>query len=642
MLAPTEPGVHIITAQVATQLLKTSLLENVFGYHAHLDPCPMLLVQPKEDAATQFSKERIEPLIRATPVLKGLIGSSKTRSADDTLLYKAFPGGFLALVGAGSPDNLARRPVRIVAYDEIDKYPALTEGDPLDIGDERMATFPANWLSIRVCSPTIEDESRINASYMASDRRKASVPCPHCGHRQFLDFFKHVHWEKDADGEHKPKTAAVYCDACGAAWSEGQRLLALKQIQWHQTRPFTCCGEVQKPIDLYDQAWRAGVDAPVATVWDWWQAPRYAVHRARCKTCGIWAVENEHAGFQAGKLYSPWSARDGPPALAKKWLAARKDDAKRQVFFNTQLAEVYRVQSGKEVELDVLKSRREVYGAEVPDGVAVLTVGADVQDYRVEIEVVGWGRDQESWSLQYEVIEGQFSDLATQKALDEFLKRTWRRADGRPFQVSAGCIDTGGHHTQAVYSFVKERLGRKIWGVKGASEINGQRSPVWPTKKLTSRSKRTFRPIIIGVNAAKDVVSGSLNVEHPGPGYMHFPADYDHGYFEQLTAERLIPERIGGRIVRKWVQKPGRANEALDCRVYAYAALCGLVYMNLRLNRRADEVGAAKTPEAPQAGPVIPRPMIAGVKQAPGAPAKPSDPDQSREARRARRISRLA
>src|SRR5690242_9807897 len=40
MLAVTEPGVHVITVMVSTQLLKTALLENVFGYFAHLDPCP--------------------------------------------------------------------------------------------------------------------------------------------------------------------------------------------------------------------------------------------------------------------------------------------------------------------------------------------------------------------------------------------------------------------------------------------------------------------------------------------------------------------------------------------------------------------------------------------------------------------------
>ena len=267
MLAVTEPGVHIITAEVATQLLKTTLLENVFGYHAHLDPCPMLLVQPKEDAAEQFSKERVTPLIEATPVLRKLVGTRRTRSGDDTLTYKAFPGGFLALVGAGAPDNLARRPVRIVLYDEVDKYAALPEGDAIDIGDERTATFPANWLSIRVCSPTLADESRIDDSFQASDRRRPSIACPHCGHRQFLDFFKHVQWDKQGE-RHKPETAAIHCESCGAEWKEGERLRALNTIRYHQTRPFECCGTRQDPLELYDQAWSRRDEGPVEKIWD--------------------------------------------------------------------------------------------------------------------------------------------------------------------------------------------------------------------------------------------------------------------------------------------------------------------------------------------------------------------------------------
>jgi phage terminase large subunit GpA-like protein len=140
MLAVTEPGVHTITAMVCTQLTKTALLENIVGYHAHLDPCPILLLQPKDEAALQFSKERLTPLIRATPALRELVGPARTRSADDTLLYKAFPGGFIALAGAGSPDNLARRPIRIVLADEIDKYPVTREGDPIMLAEERSIT----------------------------------------------------------------------------------------------------------------------------------------------------------------------------------------------------------------------------------------------------------------------------------------------------------------------------------------------------------------------------------------------------------------------------------------------------------------------------------------------------------------------
>lgn len=618
MLACTEPGVRTLSAMVATQLLKTTLIENVVGYHVHLDPCPMLIVQPKDQAANQFSKERIAPFIKATPVLRGLIGTSKTRDAGDTVDYKAFPGGFLGIVGAGSPDNLARRPIRLLLQDEVDKYLPLKEGNPLNIAAERQATFESNSLNVAVCSPTITGESKIEVRYERSDQRRASVACPECGHRQFLDFFKHVHWDKAAEGKiHRPETARIYCDGCGVGWSEGQRLRALGTIRWHQTRPFECCGEVQKPLDAYASACDSGQVDPVDQVWDWWSSNRHAVYRAKCCQCGTWAVDNTHAGFQASKLYSPW-ANDTPARIAEKWLDATDEDGK-QTFYNTQLALTYRKNTGKVLTPDALIERREVWPADVPDGVATVTIGIDVQDYRLELETVGWGRDEESWSIAYDVIDGEFDDPRVQARLDELLMRRLRRADGREFVATAACIDSGGHHTQAVYDFAKARLGRRVWAIKGESARTGQRNPVWPTKRPTSRTKKTFRPIILGVNAAKDQIRSYLGREAPGPGYMHFTVDRDVNYFAQLTSEQIEIKVLGGQKYRIWVLPAGKANEALDCRVYAYAALHGMMHMGFGLNREADRVTQSES----RAQPVSTAPAETTTQSAPAVTVGP-------------------
>ena len=599
MLAVTEPGVHIITTMVCTQLLKTSILENVFGFYAHLDPCPILLLQPKEDAAEQFSKERISPLIRVTPVLRKLVGTAKTRNADETLLFKSFPGGFLALAGAGSPDNLARRPIRVLLADEVDKYPVTREGDPIALAEERTATFGVNWLSIRACSPTIQDESRIERSYLASDMRRASVACPSCGHRQFLDFFRHVDWDKRKDEkgnvvEHLPKTARIFCEACNRGWSEGDRLRALQTTRFHQTKPFDCCGHRHIPLEQYEKVWRdaqtdglSEADASqraVDATWDWWSSDRHGVYRAKCPDCGKWAVDNEHAGFQAGKLFSPW-AKDKPSNIAAKWLTAKDDEDLKQAWWNTQAGMPYRPNSGKNLNLEVLAARGETWPAEIPAGVGVLTAGVDVQDDRLECEVVGWGHDEESWSIDYEVFEGDPGTPELWKKVDAYLKRTWYRYDGRAYTISSACIDSGGHNTQMVYEFAKARLGRRIYAIKGESARNGQRSPVWPAKKPTRRNKGGYRPTIIGVNTAKDTVRHRLEKETPGPGYMHFPADRDINYYAQLTSERIVVKQASGHKFRVWELPAGRANEALDCRVYAYAALCAMLHFGLHLNR---------------------------------------------------------
>ncbi|MDR5815802.1 phage terminase large subunit family protein [Caballeronia sp. LZ033] len=653
MLAVTEPGIHIITAMVSTQMLKTALLENIFGYFAHLDACPILLIQPKDEAAEQFSKERIAPLIRSTPVLRELIASGKTRSSEDTLGYKAFPGGFLALVSAGSPDNLARRPIRVILADEIDKYPPLKEGDSIFIAEERTASFGVNWLSVRACSPTYTDESRIEKSYNDSDQRRVSVACPHCGHRQFLDFFKHVQWDKDKDGRgvttnHRTKTARIHCECCGAQWSEGERLRALETCRWHQTRPFECCGHRHVPLKNYDIAWQQNDATAVDSVWTWSESDRHAVYYAHCPECGERGIDSEHAGFQASKLYSPWS-KDKPSDIAAKWIAAQGDEEQLQAWWNTQMGMPYKRHVGKGLSADALAARTEVWAAEVPEGVGILTAGLDTQDDRIEVEVIGWGRNEESWSIDHSVFEGDPEGPEIWRRVDAYLKRVWTRSDGRGFVVSAACIDSGGHHTQKVYEFAKARLGRKIWAIRGEPARNGKRSPIWPTKRPSARNRSAFTPITIGVNAAKDVIRDRLRGEpeesfgtytYP-PGYMHFPSDRDINYFGQLIAERLITKTSGGQTYRVWELPRGKANEALDCRVYGYAALCGLLHMGLKLNRRVESVQADLSdlePATPAAREEVELDVVTATR-----PARPDGPviKQAQPEKRSR-IRRLA
>ena len=177
----------------------------------------------------------------------------------------------------------------------------------------------------------------------------------------------------------------------------------------------------------------------------------------------------------------------------------------------------------------------------------------------------------------------------------------------------ATCMDSGGHHTQKVYEFAKERLGRRVWAIKGESAQGGKRNPVWPTKRPSSKSKASFRPIMIGVNSAKYVVRVRLHLEPPalgvaGAGYMHFPDDRDLGYFNQLLAERLVYKVVAGQRFSIWEPIPGRANEALDCLVYSYAALCGLKHMGLKLNVRAANLEA--NPEKFLPSPSVPEEKI--------------------------------
>lgn len=549
MDAITDPAVTQVSVMKSARVGYTKILDHVVGYYLAHDPSPILIVQPRVEDAEDYSKTEIAPMLRDTPVLAEICGDPKAKDSNQTILKKTFANGAnLTLVGANSPGGFRRITCRIILFDEVDGYPsggAGVEGDQIALGIKRSETFWNRKIALG-STPTVKGTSRIEKAYEESDQRRYYVPCPHCGEFQVLEWGGPetpygIKWDKDENGEGIPESAYYVCRHNGCVIHHNEKSGMVKRGEWRATKPF-----------------------------------------------------KGHAGFHIWAGYSLF-----PNAawkyLVAEWLRVKNDPLMRQTFINLVLGEPYEDRGEKALSEKRLLERCEVYAAEVPDGVAVLTAGIDTQDGRFEIEVTGWGRNEESWSIAFDVIEGDLETNEPWQRLDAYLKQVWRRADGRGFTIMAACMDSGGHHTQKVYEFAKERLGRRIWAIKGESARGGKRSPVWPTKKPTSKSKASFKPIIIGVNAAKDTIRGRLHIDPPAPGepaasYMHFPADRDLNYFSQLLAERSVLKVSGGQRYRVWEQLPGRANEALDCRVYSYAALCGLFYLGLKLNLLADNI----------------------------------------------------
>ena len=544
MDAVTDPSITFVTVIKSARVGYTKILDHVIGYYMHQDPSPILMVQPRVEDAEDYSKTEVQPMIRDTPVLAALAGDVKAKDSNQTILKKTFSNGSsLSLVGANSPGGFRRITARVILFDEVDGYPtggAGMEGDQIALGTKRAETF-WNRKIVVGSTPTVKGMSRIDTSWADSDQRRYFVPCPHCGQFQVLEWggidspygFK---WDKDESGVGMPETVYYVCSITGCVIHDFDKPDMVAAGEWRASKPF-----------------------------------------------------NGHAGFHIWAGYSLFPNASWVNLVAE-WLRVKDDPLTRQTFINLVLGESYDDKGDKALNENKLLSRGEVWPAEVPDGVAVITVGIDTQDDRFELEVVGWGKNEESWSIDYETIEGDLETPDPWSRLDAYLKRIWYRADGRGFETMAACIDSGGHHTQKVYDFAKERLGRRVWAIKGESAIGGKRSPVWPTKKPSRKTKASFRPIILGVNAAKDSVRSRLHIEQAGPGYMHFPSIRDVGYFAQLTSERSVRKTSSGQHYRVWELPPGRANEALDCRVYSYGALCGLLHLGFKLNKRAEEV----------------------------------------------------
>jgi phage terminase large subunit GpA-like protein len=253
--------------------------------------------------------------------------------------------------------------------------------------------------------------------------------------------------------------------------------------------------------------------------------------------------------------------------MVASFLKAKRLPETLKVWVNTSLGETWK-EATEGVDPSGLLQRKENWGRIAPDGVMILTLGVDVQDDRLEAEVIGWGLGQESWSLQYHVLHGDPTNNKVWDDLDKVISQTIKTSDGRVLSVGAGCVDSGGHHTQKVYEYCKAREYNRIFAIKGANQTG---KPL--VSKFSKSNKLRVKLFTIGTDTAKQMIYSRLKIHQPGAGYCHFPADYPEEYFRQLTSERIQTKFVNGHPTRVWVIPKGRRNEALDCRVYGMAAL---------------------------------------------------------------------
>lgn len=520
----TQTGVWKIVIMASAQVGKTELELNMMGRAIDVDPGPMLFIQPTDGFAEDFSKRRVAPMIRACPVLKRKVYEAKSRDAGNTITMKTFPGGSVAFTGANSPTELAGRPVRYVFMDEIDRFPqsAGTEGNPLELAERRTETFRERGRKVvQTSTPTIKGASKIEKSYLQGTQEEWHTECPHCHQFSFIKF-DHIKFDKE---EYKDEN--------------GEKNYHVRNVRWN-------CPVCHREIGEYDT-----------------------------KRCAAkWVSKNPEAleagirSFRLNAFMSPWSDWKD---ICRSFLNAHEDPELLKVFMNTMLGETWEIRDRSGVP-EQLYGRREKYDAEVPDGVLVLTMGVDTQDNRLEYEIVGWDRDEQSWGISRGVIPGIPDTASVWEEIDNLMDKEWKRKNGMALRVMAAFVDSGGHYTQDVYRACAERFarGRKIFAVKGD---DGQ------DKEYVSMMKKSG-PIkspkfVIGVDSGKTAIMSATGVETVGARYMHFPRDYEAGYnmefFRGLISEKMVIHRRGGKAVMAW-EKTYERNEPLDCRNYARAA----------------------------------------------------------------------
>lgn len=479
-----------IVLMTSAQVAKSTVIENVIGYFIHLDPCPILHISPTLESMKMFSKERLAPMVRDTPVLKRLIPPSRSRDSGNTLASKQFPGGHIAMVGANAPAGLASRPIRVVVADEVDRFErsAGTEGDPLSLAIKRTTTF-YNRKLVFVSTPGDKETSRILKEYEAGDQRRYWCPCPGCGEHQILKW-SNVKWD---DGE--PDTAQYTCEHCGVFWTEAQRIAAVRAGEWRASKPF-----------------------------------------------------NGSVSYHLSQLYSPFAPlSDG----VRDFLRTKGDKEQLKTWVNTFLGEVWE-DRGQRLEWSDLLDRREAYEIRngIPEDITLITCAVDMQDDRAEIEWVGWGDDYRSWSLGYRKIYGDPSAPNFWRELKLNMMETFVHPLFGEMAPRSMVVDSGGHYTTEVYKFC-EQMPRTV-AIKGVSGTG--KPIVGRPMKNTLMNARVIPLGVDTIKETVVARLKVSDPDASGYCTFPDSADYGDDYFRGLTAEEIKTRYHKGFAKREWVK----------------------------------------------------------------------------------------
>jgi phage terminase large subunit GpA-like protein len=543
-LAPDHPA-RIVTLKCASQIVKTEVGLNWIGQTIDVDPAPFLVLEPSLEEARLFSSTKFEPMVQATPTLRGKVYEVIERSrSGSTTKTKKYRGGPLHIVSAGASKELQGKSVKRVFADEIAEYGEDSggRGDPLAQAITRTDGHP-DYKVLQASTPGELPNCRITIAYEKGDQRQFYCPCPECGTFQTLDFERLA---RTGDG------AAIACGACGVLIDERHKPAMLAAGVWIKTYPSE------------DEANPAPPPLFAPEELERW--------RAR-------STEGRQPSFYLSQVYSPFKpwAR-----LIEEAAAAERDPTQRKTFRQQKLGLAWDPAVDAPDHEALYKARGEhVERGIVPAWACLITGAADVQNNRIEWAAFAWGPDKSGARIDWGVCEGDTSTDAPWLELAQVASRRWPGEATVPLGFDAFGVDSGGGEgrTAKVYEFIRRSVGLKA--LKGASKHDALPFGEGGIGKVRARSGKyvTAKIHLVGGWAVKKTIYAmafrAITAHESGerlPVGLYYSADTPEEHFKQLTAEVFKePRSRRAGAVGYWERIAGRANEQLDLAVYAYA-----------------------------------------------------------------------
>jgi phage terminase large subunit GpA-like protein len=549
MDALSDDRVEEVDVKKAKRVGYTKILVAFAAYEAAHRNRKFGLWQPTDDDRDNFVASEIDPMIEECAVVQA--ARRPGARANDSIRYKRFRGSVQHYLGAKAARAFRRITLDDAVLDEVDGMDQQVEksSDPITLSGGRLegAPFPKHVIG---GTPRNKGLSHIERRVgNAKAVLRFCIECPHCeaehplmwGGSEYRYGFK---WEPG-----KPETVRHVCPHCfgeirqadyeriAGAFDAG---LLTGQVAWVCQRTGLRYGA--------DREWRNErrelVVPPRHIAYDgYWTA--YSQQRS-------WAdiVEQYEQALKAKE------AGDSGPMMG---------------FVNEVLAETWE-EDFEQTEADALRKRAELEKLPlgiVPRGACVIFGAVDVQKDRWEYAVWAFGRDGESWCIDYQVVPGTTSDYKEWiDKLAPVLDRTYPHATGARLKFDAFAVDTG-YQTHQAYAFCREYKSKNVRALKGDGTIGK------PIKSTRSRMDINYRGRVLkrgvelwhlGTDTAKDLLHGRLQLEGAGPGRVHFAEGLSQSFFDGLVAEQRVPERNKRGVVQQvWVLPSGKRNEPLDC-----------------------------------------------------------------------------
>lgn len=546
------------------------LLDGWVAYVVSCDPGDMLIVQISEEKAREYSKKRIDRMLRSSPKLSPLMSP---HGHDNNVHDKTFKAGNYLGIKWPTVNVLSSSDYRFVALTDYDRLSEDLngEGDPFSLASKRTQTFMSSGMTLVETSPgweiTDADWKRNSDFPHLAPPTKGALALYNLGTRERL------YWQCESCSEwYQPilehfnlEAAKPFCPHCGVL-AEGKRKLNAG-ARWvpegcHLTPEGEMIGEPRQ--------------TRIASFW----------------------MEGPAATFQT------WESLAAKMVQAEEVYQQTGSQEKLKTTINTDWGRPYQYRKAENVRsVEAIQQRSESMGERViPDGVRCLFAAVDVQGgkkRRFVIQVVGYGERGERWlidrfSLRKSARKNEDGELCRidpvahiedwDLLITHVITRKYPLADGsgREMPVLLTAIDSGGEGekgggasvTESSYQFYRtlKRAGlhRKVMLVKGGSSRSAPRMretyPDNTGRKDRHASAKGDIPLhVLNTNLIKDTISNALEREVPGPNYCHFPDWLGDWFFEELTYEQRLDNG-------KW-KKPGKGpNEAFDLFVYVDVA----------------------------------------------------------------------